>query len=57
MGYCVVSVVLKDGRRFDQVVIDSGYLARARGFKEIPFAESDIAQIFQTDDKWDWKNE
>jgi hypothetical protein len=55
MGYQVVSLILKDGRKFDQVVIDSGYVTRVRGYDEVPFAESDIAEIKITHDKWDWK--
>jgi hypothetical protein len=55
MGYQVVSVILNDGRKFDQVVVDSGYLTRVRGYKEIPFAESEIAEIKVTHDKWNWK--
>ena len=55
MGYTVVSVTLNDGRKFDQVVIDSGFLARVRGFTEIPFKENDITAITPTHDKWDWE--
>lgn len=54
MGYVVVSVTLIDGREFNQAVIKSGYLVRVRGFKEIPFVESEVADIRQTDEKWDW---
>jgi hypothetical protein len=57
MGYQVVSVILNDGRRFDQVVVDSGYLTKARGYEEIPFADSEIAEIKITHDKWNWKQE
>ncbi len=41
MGYYVVSVILQDGRKFNQVVIDSGYITKVRGYKDIPFQESD----------------
>ena len=54
MGYQVVSVFLKDGRTFHQVVVDSGYISRVRGYKHIPFAESEIAEIKVTHEKWDW---
>ena len=57
MGYYVVSVILQDGRKFDQVVIDSGYIAKVRGYKDIPFQESDIREIKVTHDKWDWDAE
>ena len=51
MGYTVASVALKDGRKFDQVVIDSGRLARVRGLADIPFRELDIAAIKATHEK------
>lgn len=54
MGYTVASVTLKDGRKFDQVVIDSGWLARVRGLANVPFRETDIASIKATHEKWDW---
>jgi hypothetical protein len=56
MGYQVVSVSLKDGRTFHQVVVDSGYITRVRGYKYIPFAESEIAEIKITQEKWNWKD-
>jgi hypothetical protein len=54
IGYTVVSIALADGRRFDQVVIDSGYLTRVRGLNNVPFSEADITEIKQTDVKWNW---
>jgi len=54
MGYVVVSVTLKDGRRYPQVLIDSGHLSRVRGLPHIPVVEDDIAEINQTDAKWNW---
>ena len=57
MGYQIVSVTLQDGSVFNQVVIDSGYIAGVRGYKDIPFQESDIRNIKVTHDKWDWDSE
>ena len=57
MGYQVVSVVLKDGKRFDQVAIVGRLIAEIRGRADIPFAEDDIAEIFLTHDKWDFDAE
>ena len=54
MGYTVASITLKDGRRFDQVVINSGSLSRVRGHPDVPFRECDIAAITATHEKWDW---
>ncbi|HEY3149094.1 MAG TPA: hypothetical protein VGJ75_22210 [Dongiaceae bacterium] len=55
MGYVVVSVELRDGRTFDQVVIDSGIASRVRGLPDVPFAEDDIVGITANHRKWDWK--
>ena len=57
MGYHVVDIELKDGREFKQAVIDSGHLTRIRGLKQVPFSETDIADIRVTHDKWNWKEE
>jgi hypothetical protein len=54
MGYQIVSIVLKDGRRFDQVVIVEGYVTQVRGFSDIPFVEDDVHEIVLTHDKWDF---
>jgi len=57
MGYQVASVILKDGRRFDQVVIVEGRITRMKGIKNIPFSEDEIADIVVTHDKWDFNAE
>ena len=57
MGYQVVSVTLNDGRRFEQVVIDSGFITRVRGCRDVPFTESEITEIKVTHNKWDWKGD
>ncbi len=54
MGYIVVRVALNDGRQFAQILVDSGYLSRVRGLPDVPFSESDIAEIEATHEKWDW---
>ena len=54
MGYTVVSVELKDGQKWNQFVINSGYLTRVRGLPNVPFNEDDITNITATHDKWDW---
>lgn len=58
MGYQIVSVVLEDGRKFDQVVIsESALVTRVRGCKDIPFSEFEIKDIRVTHKKWDWNKE
>jgi len=54
MGYQVVSVLLKSGKRFDQVAVIGGEIAEVRGLPDVPFAEEDIAQLILTHDKWDF---
>jgi hypothetical protein len=51
MGYQVVSVYLKDGRRFDRVVVVGGLISSVSGSQEIPFSEEEIARIVVTHDK------
>ncbi len=57
MGYQVVTVILKDGNRFDQVAVVEGRIAQIRGRKDIPFTEDEIAEIVLTHDKWEFDAE
>jgi hypothetical protein len=57
MGYQVASIILKDGSRFDQALIEAGYITRIRGLKTIPFSEDQIADIVVTHDKWNFAAE
>jgi hypothetical protein len=45
MGYQIGTVVLKDGRRFLKVIIDSGVITSVDGRTDIPFTEADIETI------------
>jgi hypothetical protein len=54
MGYQIASIVLKDGNRFDQVVIVEGNITQVRGVDGIPFSENQIEEIIVTHDKWDF---
>ncbi len=51
MSYRIVSVLLRDGRRFDRVTIVGGTIAEVNGKKEIPFSEAEIADIKVTHGK------
>ena len=53
-GYQVASIILMNGSRYDQAVIEGGYVTRIRGFTEIPFSEDQISNIVVTHDKWDF---
>ena len=55
MGYHVVSIVLRDGRRFDQGIVTGGQLTQIRGLDQIPFSEGDIDHFIVTHATWDWK--
>ena len=57
MGYQVVNVVLKDGKRFDQVAVVEGRITEIRGRKDIAFTEDQIAEILLTHDKWNFNAE
>jgi len=48
MGYQVVSITLNDGSRYDQALIEGGYLTRIKGLSEIPFREDQIEAIVVT---------
>jgi len=48
MGFWVVSIHLFDGRMFEDVVIDSGYITRIGYSSNIPFVEADIEKITVT---------
>ncbi len=54
MGYQIASVILQNGRRFNQVVIVEGNITQVRGLQGIPFSEEEIEQIIVTHDKWDF---
>lgn len=54
MGYQVATVILRDGTRWNQVLIESGVITRVRGQSAIPFNADDIADILVTHDKWDF---
>lgn len=57
MGYHVVTVILKDGRSLERVVVDSGYITRIFGLDEIPFKVEDIENLIVTHDKWNFSCE
>ncbi len=57
IGYQVVSVILKNGKRIDQIAIVQGQIAEIRGIKDIPFIEDEITQIILTHDKWNFNAE
>lgn len=55
IGYQVVSVELKDGRCFDQVVVSECCIIEVRGFAEIPFAPHDVATVSINHKRWNFR--
>jgi hypothetical protein len=55
IGYQVVSVQLRDGRTFDQVVASEGCVIQVRGYKEIPFAPEDVASVNVNHKRWNFR--
>jgi hypothetical protein len=56
IGYQVVSVELKNGRSFDQVVTSEGCIIEVRGCKEIPFAADDITSVRVNHKRWNFRD-
>ena len=55
IGYQVISVELRDGRCFDQVVTSEGCIIEVRGYKEIPFASEDVASVRVNHKRWNFR--
>ena len=55
LGYQVVSVMLKDGRRFDQVVTSEGCIIEVRGYAEVPFTCREVASLTVNHRNWNFR--
>jgi hypothetical protein len=55
IGYQVVSVVLKDGRSFEQVATSEGCVIEVRGHQEIPFAPDDVESVSINHKGWNFR--
>jgi hypothetical protein len=55
MGYQVVSVTLKNGQHFDQVVASEGFIIQVRGHKDVPFAPDDVAAVDVNHKQWNFR--
>ena len=56
IGYQVVSVELRDGRTFAQVVTSEGCVIEVRGYEEIPFAPDDVASVSINHKRWNFRD-
>ena len=55
-GYQIVSVELKDGTRFDQVVVSEGCIIEVRGYNAIPFSPAEIATVSVNHKVWNFRD-
>jgi hypothetical protein len=55
IGYQIVSLKLRDGRLFDQVVTSEGCIIEVRGYEEIPFAPEDVASVMVNHKHWNFR--
>ena len=55
IGYQVIAVELKDGRRFDQVVASEGCIIEVRGYEQIPFAPEEVASVSVNHKRWNFR--
>jgi hypothetical protein len=56
MGYQTGRVLLRDGRRFEDVLfVEAKWITEVMGYDEIPFDPADIEMIEITHSKWKWK--
>lgn len=54
-GYHIVSVHLKDGRHFDQVIVSECCIIAVKGYDTVPFSESDVQWISVNHNKWNFR--
>ena len=55
MGYHVVSVTLKNGKRFDQVLTSEGCVIQVRGHRDVPFTSEEVAAVDVNHDRWNFR--
>ena len=56
MGYQIVSVKLKDGINFDQVVASEGCFIQVRGYNGIPFHSDEVASVRVSHHRWNFRD-
>jgi hypothetical protein len=55
LGYQFVSVKLKDGRYFEQVVASEGCLIQIKAQRDIPFTEAAVDSVELSDKPWNFR--
>lgn len=51
-----ISVELKDGKCFDQVVASEGCIIEVRGYEQIPFAPEEVASVIVNHKRWNLRD-
>ncbi len=55
IGYHVVSVTLKNGKHFEQVVTSEGCVIQVRGHRDVPFAPEEVAAVDVNHKAWNFR--
>jgi hypothetical protein len=55
LGYQVVSVNLRDGRRFGQVIVSEGCVIQVRGHRGVPFKQDEVASVQVNHQRWNFR--
>jgi hypothetical protein len=55
IGYHVVSVTLKNGKHFDQVVASEGCVIQVRGHRDVPFSPEEVAAVDVNHKRWNFR--
>jgi hypothetical protein len=55
MGYQVVAVTLKSGKKFDHVVTSEGHVIQVRGHKDVPFNSEEVAAVDINHKPWNFR--
>jgi hypothetical protein len=55
MGYHVVSVTLKNGKRFEQVLTSEGCFIQVRGHRDVPFSPDEVAAVDVNHKSWNFR--
>jgi hypothetical protein len=55
IGYHVVSVTLKNGKHFDQVITSEGCVIQVRGHRDVPFSPEDVAAVDVNHKRWNFR--
>jgi hypothetical protein len=56
IGYQVVSVDLKDGRRFEQAIASQGCIIQVRGYTDVPFSPEEVKAVHVTHNRWNFRD-